>query len=388
MIFMQTKILVVEDEAITAFDIKVTLEEMGFETVLTAARGEDAIQIAKELKPDLILMDIYLKDELDGIDVATEIQHIDIPVIFLTAFTNEGIYKRAKLTNPYGFISKPIKKGELKAAIEIGLYKHETDKKIRENEEKYRLQLEKEVNDRTSELKAALKELKRSNMELEQFAYISSHDLQEPLRTIASFTQLLQRRYKGKLDTDADEFIDYVVDATIRMKEQINGLLEYSRVETKGEQFELVDTNNLLIQTIKSLYTLIDESNAKIIYDDLPSVKGDSGQLQRVFGNLISNAIKFRKHEEPLKIHISALNSEQNNEHIFSIEDNGIGIEKQYQNRIFTLFQRLHPMDVYKGTGIGLSVVKRIVERHRGRIWVESEFGKGSIFYFTIPTNE
>ena len=242
---------------------------------------------------------------------------------------------------------------------------------------------EQKLNER--KLQKVLIDLKRSNEELEQFAYVSSHDLQEPLRTIASFTQLLERRYKGKFDSDADEFMDYIVEAAVRMKEQIEGLLEYSRVGTKGEEFLPVNLNEILNQTTKTLYTSIEESNAKINVDELPTVTGDASQLQRIFQNLISNAIKFRKQEEPLKINICANRDIYNGEYVFSIEDNGIGIEEQYSERIFTIFQRLHTREEYKGTGIGLSIVKRIIERHGGRVWVESEFGKGSVFYFTLP---
>ncbi|MGZ7067466.1 MAG: PAS domain S-box protein [Methanobacterium sp.] len=234
-------------------------------------------------------------------------------------------------------------------------------------------------------LKKSINELERSNEELQQFAHVASHDLQEPLRTIASFTQLLERRYKGQLDENADEFMDYIVEASVRMKAQIEGLLEYSRVVTKGKEFELVDTNKALNQTIKILDISIKEADAEITYDELTDVMGDTLQLERVFQNLISNAIKFRKREEPLKIHISAYESEDGNEYVFSVQDNGIGIEEQYMERIFTIFQRLHTRDVYKGTGIGLAIVKRIIERHGGRIWVESEFGVGSVFYFTLP---
>ncbi|MGZ7095849.1 MAG: ATP-binding protein, partial [Methanobacterium sp.] len=235
------------------------------------------------------------------------------------------------------------------------------------------------------ELNKTINELKRSNAELQQFAYVSSHDLQEPLRTIASFTQLLERRYKGQLDENADEFMDYIVEAAIRMKAQIEGLLEYSRVVTKGEEFEEVDMNKSLNNTLKILDTSIKEANAEITYDELPNVTGDPLQLERVFQNLISNAIKFRKLEEPLKIHISAYKSEDEKEYVFGVQDNGIGMEEQYLERIFTIFQRLHTRDVYKGTGIGLSIVKRIIERHGGHIWVESESGVGSTFYFTLP---
>ncbi|WP_414468962.1 PAS domain-containing sensor histidine kinase [Methanobacterium sp. ACI-7] len=236
------------------------------------------------------------------------------------------------------------------------------------------------------ELSTLVENLKRSNEELESFAYVASHDLQEPLRTIASFTQLLERRYKNKLDEDADEFMNYIVEASIRMKAQIEGLLEYSRVATKGKEFESVDTKKILHQTINFLNTSIKDSNAEITVENLPIVMGDAEQLQRVFQNLISNAIKFRKSEEALKIQISAIKDEDKGEYIFSVSDNGIGIEPQYSERIFTIFQRLHTIDIYRGTGIGLSIVKKIIEHHGGRIWVESELGKGSTFYFTLPT--
>jgi len=241
-----------------------------------------------------------------------------------------------------------------------------------------RKQVEEEINN-------LIINLKRSNEELEHFAYVASHDLQEPLRTIASFTQLLERRYKNRLDSDADEFMDYIVEAAVRMKEQIEGLLEYSRVATKGKEFEIIDMDEILNITIQSLDTSIKESNAEITYEELPDVMGDGVQLQRVFQNLLSNAIKFRKCEETLKVHISVYKDENKDNYVFSIKDNGIGIEEQYLKRIFTIFQRLHTRDKYKGTGIGLSIVKRIVERHGGHIWAESEFGKGSTFYFTLP---
>ena len=246
--------------------------------------------------------------------------------------------------------------------------------------------LEERVDEQTVELKDVIGELMRSNEELERFAYVASHDLQEPLRTIASFTQLLERRYRGKFDKDADEFMDFVVNASIQMKEQIVGLLEYSRIARHGKEFNHVNTNDILDQTIDNLNSSIKESNAEITYDKLPSVTGDEIQLQRVFQNMISNAVRFRKCEEPLKIHISAYTDEESNEYVFSVSDNGIGIEEQYSERIFVIFQRLHTRDLYQGTGIGLSIVKRVIERHGGRVWVESELGKGSTFYFTIPS--
>ena len=235
------------------------------------------------------------------------------------------------------------------------------------------------------ELQETIQKLKRSNEELQQFAYVSSHDLQEPLRTMASFTQLMERRYKGKLDEDADEFMGYIVDAAVRMKQQINDLLEYSHVSAAENEFKRVNTDSILDQAINNLKSSIDENNAKITRDPLPDVIADGDQLRIVFQNIIGNSIKYRKSDENPKIHISAYKDEKNMEYLFSIRDNGIGIEKQYFDRIFRIFQRLHTMDEYKGTGVGLAVVKRIIDRHDGRIWVESELGKGSTFYFTIP---
>ena len=228
-------------------------------------------------------------------------------------------------------------------------------------------------------------ELRRSNDELQQFAYVASHDLQEPLRTISSFTQLLERRYHNKLDENADEFMTYVVEAAQRMQQMILDLLEYSRVATKGGFFKEVNTNESLDKALFNLKGTIEDTDAIITRDDLPTVIGDESQLIKVFQNLISNAIKFRDPEIPLKIHISAFKNEKENEYIFNIADNGIGMDSQYAKRIFTIFQRLHTMDEYQGSGIGLAIVKRIIERHGGKIWVESLLGKGSTFYFTIP---
>lgn len=256
-------------------------------------------------------------------------------------------------------------------------------KKMEEKLKKAYSNMELRVKESTAELNMLIHELKRSNDELQQFANVASHDLQEPLRTIASFTQLLERRYKGHFDSDADEFMNYIVDATKRMQQLIDDLLKYSRVTTKGKEFKPVNVNEVLDTVLSNLKMSIDEHDAEIIYDKLPAVNADELQLVQLFQNLIGNAIKFRKIEESPKIQVSANKSE--NEYVFSVADNGIGIESQYLDRIFVIFQRLHTIDKYKGTGIGLSVAKKIVERHGGKIWAESESGEGSTFYFTIP---
>ncbi len=225
-------------------------------------------------------------------------------------------------------------------------------------------------------------ELVRSNADLEQFAYVASHDLQEPLRMIASYTQLLARRYQDRLDADAKEFIQYAVDGVTRMQTLINDLLSYSRVGTKGKAFEPTDCNGVLQRALENLRLTIQETKAEIMNDPLPTVNGDMIQLTQVFQNLISNAIKFHGSNSP-HVHIGVTQKSRDWE--FAVSDNGIGIPEEHRGRIFVIFQRLHHRHEYPGTGIGLAICKKIVERHGGRIWVESEPGKGSSFFFTLP---
>jgi len=227
-----------------------------------------------------------------------------------------------------------------------------------------------------------MEELERSNVELGQFAYVSSHDLQEPLRMVSSYTQLLAERYKGKLDADADEFIAYAVDGANRMQGMINDLLAYSRVSTESKEFKPTDCEAVFERALANLEGAIKESGTVVTHDPLPTVMGETLQFVQLFQNLISNAIKFRREEETSRIHISA--EQKGNEWVFSVRDNGIGIDPEYKERIFVVFQRLHDKEKYSGTGVGLAICKKIVQRHGGKIWVESEPGRGSTFYFTI----
>jgi signal transduction histidine kinase len=264
---------------------------------------------------------------------------------------------------------------------ELGLLAHELNSMAAALAEKETLlrdhatQLEQEVQRRTAELA-------RSNNDLQQFAYIASHDLQEPLRMVSSYTQLLAKRYRGQLDADADEFIGYAVDGTLRMQTLISDILSYSRVETRAKPFELIDCAAVLDRTLKHLGAVIDESGAVVTHDRLPTLPADAVQLAQLFQNLIGNAIKFRGPEPP-RVHIAAERCGE--EWRFSVCDNGIGIDPQYAERIFVMFQRLHTRAEYPGTGIGLAICKRIIERHGGRIWMESQAGQGARFCFTIP---
>jgi GAF domain-containing protein len=233
-----------------------------------------------------------------------------------------------------------------------------------------------------SELSAKAAELERSNSELQHFAYIASHDLQEPLRMVASYMQLLSRRYKGKLDSDADEFIGFAVDGALRMQALINALLSYSRVGSQGKAFEPTDFEKVLDGTLAGLKKAIEESGAEISRDPLPTLMADGAQIGQLFQNLVGNALKFRDHRRPV-VRVGATHREK--EWLFSITDNGVGFDPKNADRIFVMFQRLHSKDEYPGTGIGLAVCKKIVERHGGRIWVDSARGEGSTFYFTLP---
>lgn len=236
------------------------------------------------------------------------------------------------------------------------------------------------------ELKQKTKELERSNKDLQQFAYVASHDLQEPLRMISSFSQLLAKRYSGLMGEEADEFIDFILDGSTRMQALINNLLEYSRIETRGGEFESVETSSVADQVVRSLSSKSEECQAVITYDALPVVWGDFSQLIRLFQNLLTNSLKYRSDAAP-EVYISAEFSD--GEWLFCVRDNGIGIDPKYFERIFVIFKRLHGREEYDGSGMGLAICKRIVERHGGRIWVESQPGNGSTFYFTLqPANK
>jgi PAS domain S-box-containing protein len=228
-----------------------------------------------------------------------------------------------------------------------------------------------------------INDLYRSNQELEQFAYIASHDLQTPLRSITGFLDLLSRRYKGKLDSQADEFISFALGGAQRMHQLINDILAFSRVGTRGKPFEHLESREPLDWALGNLRAEIEEAGVEVTSDWLPMVIGERDQLAQLFQNLVGNAIKYRRPGEPPRIHIAA--KEREGEWEFRVQDNGIGIDPQYARRIFQIFQRLHTVGEYPGTGIGLAICKKIVERHGGRIWVESEPGKGSTFFFTLP---
>lgn len=290
----------------------------------------------------------------------------------LKDFQRDGSVKNKEVS----FTRKNGEKGVLLFSTEI----------IEINHEKCTLTIIYDISKRKAieiELNKRTEELMRSNAELEQFAYIASHDLQEPLRMITSYVQLLEKRYSDKLDQDAHDFINYAVDGANRMQTLIYSLLEYSRVN-RVKPFEYIDIHDILDEVMNDLSMAIKENAPDIRIGDLPVIFGDRVLIGQLFFNLIANAIKF-KSERPVQIFIEG--KREGNTFKFLVKDNGIGIQKEYSEKIFTIFQRLHTKDKYAGTGIGLAICKKIVERHEGKIWIESEIGKGSTFYFTIRTD-
>jgi light-regulated signal transduction histidine kinase (bacteriophytochrome) len=230
-------------------------------------------------------------------------------------------------------------------------------------------------------LQRAIEDLQRSNIELEQFAYVASHDLQEPLRMVTSYMGLLEKRYKANLDEDAQEFIYYAVDGATRMQRLIQDLLAFSRVGTRGKALQPVDSDEVLAKALRNLEIAIEETQADIKSGKLPAVMADEDQLIQVFQNLIGNAIKFRGEKTP-RVKIDA--AEENGVATFKVRDNGIGFDQQHAERMFVIFQRLNNRAEYEGTGVGLAICKKVVERHGGKIWAESQLGKGATFIFTL----
>ncbi len=235
-------------------------------------------------------------------------------------------------------------------------------------------------------LEHATEELKRSNQDLQQFAYVAGHDLQEPLRAVSGFLKLLEKKYGPQLDAEARKFIGFAVGGAARMSEMIRDLLAYSRVDRKGKEPKPVDTEKCLAAALANLDAGIRESDARVTHDRLPTLTVDGVQLTQLFQNLIGNAIKFRKPQQPCLIHVGAEQDER--QWVLSVRDNGIGIAPDQHGRVFEIFQRLHSHGKYPGTGIGLAICKRIVERHGGRIWVESQAGQGATFRLALPRNE
>jgi two-component system sensor histidine kinase/response regulator len=386
-------ILIVDDVAANLQLITGQLESCGY-VVLVARSGLEAIERAEFTRPDLILLDVVMPG-LDGFDTCRRLKELattrEIPVIFMTALSAVDDKVKGFRVGAVDYVTKPLNAEEVVARVGTHLTLDALRRQLAGQNQQLRAEVhareaaQAELQHVNTELEQLAAALRRSNAELEQLAYVASHDMQEPLRMVASYLQLLTRRYGDRLDADGHEFIGYAVDGAKRMQAMINDLLVLSRVSTKAKPFAPTDCTKILATVRIQLQVAIAESGATITEDPLPTVNGDSMQLLQLFQNLVANAIKFHG-EPPPRVHVSARAAEEG--WCFSVRDNGIGIGPEYFDRIFLLFQRLHGRNEYPGTGIGLALCKRIVERHGGRIWVESAAGQGSTFMFTLGRAE
>jgi two-component system sensor histidine kinase/response regulator len=375
-------VLIVDDTPANVRVLAEYLDGHGF-TVTVAQDGEEGLERARFGRPDLILLDAMMPG-WDGFETCrrlkAEAATSTIPVIFMTALSDIGDKVRAYEAGGVDYITKPFHAEEVLARINTHLSLRNMQRQLQEQNEA--LQREVQERQRAEQVLAERsRELARSNAELERMAYIASHDLQEPLRMVASYVQLLERRYVGKLDADAHEFIGFAVDGAKRMQALIDDLLTISRVDTKARPMQPVELGKALASALQSLRIAVEESQAVVQADALPVVRGDVAQLTQVFQNLLSNAIKFC--QAPPRIKVAA----RRDGALWRIEvaDNGIGVPPEYRDRIFGMFQRLHGRREYAGTGIGLAICQKIVERHGGAIWVEDGPAGGSLFVFTVP---
>lgn len=369
-------ILIVDDVPANLEVVSRHLENHGYRTVV-AQSGEEGIERAELVQPNLILLDVLMPG-VDGFETCRRLKLSartrDIPVVFMTALADSADKITGFDVGAVDYVTKPLDGAEVLARIDTHLSLYA----LRRELERQNALLRQEVAAREQAQEA----LQRSNAELEQLAYVASHDMQEPLRMVASYLQLVAQRYQGRLDAEADEFIGFAVDGAKRMQALINDLLAYSRVGTKARPFAPADCAAIVDTAIADLRMAIAESQAQVSHGPLPVVMADAMQLAQLFQNLLGNAIKFRGVVPPL-VHIEAERTDTG--WCFAVRDNGIGIAPEYFDRIFVLFQRLHGRREYPGTGIGLALCKKIVERHGGRIWVQSAPASGSIFRFTLP---
>lgn len=364
-------ILVVDDQPNNLRVLSSMLTKQGYH-VRKALNGQIALTACQTALPDLILLDIMMPD-MDGYEVCQRLKADektrDVPVIFISALDDVLDKVKAFSAGGIDYITKPFQ-------IEEVLVRVTNQLTIQ--------QLHRQLTEQNAQLQKLNEELTRSNAELEQFAYIASHDLQSPLQAIVGYARILGWKYEKNLDDDAKRYIERIMNAGWRMTQLIEDLLAYSRVGTRTQEFKPTDCNTVLEEALGNLREEISSCGANITYSDLPAVMADRTQLMRLFQNLVSNAIKFRRPEVPPTIEITA-QPKNNDEWLIEVRDNGIGIEPENFERIFEIFQRLHSYNDYPGTGIGMTICKKIVERHGGRIWVESQIGVGTTFYFTIP---
>ena len=374
-------ILIVDDDP-DQLNIFVRLLKQKKINVRTASTGKECLELSRLNKPDLILLDVMLPD-INGTEICKTIKGDpdlqSIHVLLLSAIkTKSDNIAEGLLCGADGYLVKPINNTEFLAQVEAALRIVKVENQIRELNET----LEQRVAERTYQLELSRRELESKNELLEQFVFIASHDLQEPLRTLINFTNLIQKDYGEKLDEEGGRYLGFISGSAYRMRELVTGLLEYALLG-KESVLSLVDCNKLVNEVLLDLSDFINDVNPAITINSLPTINGYAIELRLLFQNLITNAIKFRKKEVRPEITITAENKDK--EWLFSIADNGLGIKERDKEKVFIIFKRMHKQKDYPGTGIGLAHCKKIVELHRGRIWVESNIEGGSTFRFTIP---
>jgi signal transduction histidine kinase len=400
------KILLVGSSAFSREHTRNMLAEAESPTFLpelvTAGRLAEGLEHLAEDEVDVVLLDVTLPDSCE-LQTFWEVQRHapDVPIVLLTGLEDEHMARDALRIGAEDYLVKGQITGSLlrlsilhaidrkRATLELRQRSEHLENLVRArttdlDESNRRLKQEAvQRKDAEDNLRTKVMQLERANTELQQILTVISHDLQEPLRMVSSYTQLLAHRYQSRLNGDADDFINYAVEGARRMQMLINDLITFSRVTTRARPAESCNCDAILDGVLFELDCIIQEKCAVITRDSLPTIRADKRQLRQVFLSLISNALKFQREAAP-RIHVSARQADH--EWVFSIDDNGIGMNGQYKNSIFEIFRRLHGRDVYPGTGAGLAIAKRIVEHHGGNIWAESELGRGSTFYFTIPT--
>ena len=399
------KILVVDDREENLVAMEAVLRRLDAE-VITACSGEQALTQLIHHDFAVILLDVQMPG-MDGFEAASLIQGNrdtrHIPIIFVTAISKEERYVfKGYESGAVDYLFKPIDgdilRSKVRVFLQLARHKEELkaahrlileQERIEAAQQEELLRLEREsaevLREKSDQLREKSDELSRSNLELEQFAFVVSHDLQEPLRMVSSYLQLLQRRYAGQLDSSADDFIHFAVDGADRMKGLILDLLEYSRVGTRGGELSPTGVGEALTDVLRDLKVALEEAGAEVEAGELPTVMADPRQLRQLLQNLIGNAVKFRGEDAP-RIRIEARREGQD-WHLL-VGDNGIGIAPQFCEQIFGVFKRLHTRQEYSGSGIGLAICRKITERHGGRIWVESVSGEGAMFHFTLPVAE
>lgn len=384
-------IMIVEDEVFIAADIQQTLTALGYNVTIMVSSGEEAIQQARLAPPDLILMDIHLAGQMDGIEAASAIRaRQQIPIIYLTADADEAMLARAKITEPFGYLLKPFQERELHITLQIALYKYQMENALKEKNRELeqeifrRNEVEEHLQQLNQELETRVRmrtlEFERANRELKEFVYAASHDLKTPLRGIHQLTTWMLEDYAKAFDEHWQEMAALLLGKVKRMDGLLDGILRYANVE-RAAAHDAPILLNQLVKDVVACLTLPEHIQVEIS-SDLPLIVGDETLFEQVFSHLLNNAVNFMDKPQG---EITVTCEENSQDWLFCIADNGPGIAPKYQKKIFKIFQTLAGHDDRKSTGLGLAVVKKIVELYGGSIWVESEVGRGSRFWFTLP---